>query len=200
IDNPVSTKYIRGEHLVANLDCRACHSLSDASVGPSYKEIAKRYPDKENATPLLMDKIIKGGAGNWGTREMTPHPGIKKEDVEEIVKYILSVNDQNANLPLQDKVKLNDHIGKGNEGSYVFTASCTDKGSNGIEPLTTRTQINLRSPLLQIVDSDEGNMRIGTLTTAFISYARTKNNGYAMFKNIDLAHVSAVTFQAQSHG
>lgn len=200
VDNTAPSEYIRGEKLVLSLDCRACHSVNEASVGPSYKEIAKRYPDKETAIPMLIDKVINGGSGNWGTREMTPHPDIKEDDVEEIVKYILSVNDQKKKLPLKGKIELDDHIGKGNEGSYVFTASYTDKGSNGIEPLKTRTQISLRDPLMQIEDFDKGTMRIGTITTAFISYARTRHNAYAMFKDIDLANVSAVTYQVQSHG
>jgi len=200
IDKPSGTQFIRGEHLVASLDCRACHSLSDVSVGPSYKEIARRYTDKAKALPMLIDKVTKGGAGNWGSREMTPHPDLKKEDVEEMVRYILSVNDPQMKLPLKGTISLDDHLNKGNEGGYVFTASYTDKGSNGIEPLKTRRQINLRSPLVQIEDFDEGNMRIGTITTAFISYARTRNNAYAMYKEIDLANVSDVTYQIQSHG
>ena len=37
---------------------------------------------------MLAGKIIKGGSGNWGAIPMTPHPQLKQEDVEAMVKYI----------------------------------------------------------------------------------------------------------------
>lgn len=195
-----TTQYLRGGQLVANLDCRACHSLEDESVGPSYKKIASRYTDKAGALKPLMEKVIQGGSGNWGTREMPPHPDMDERDAEEIVRYILSVNDKKENLPLRGEIELRDHIGKGTEGSYVLFASYSDKGANGIEPLKTTDYISLRNPLLQIEDYDAGNLRIGTITTAFLSYARTRHGGYTMFKDIDLTHIEKVTYRIQKHG
>jgi cytochrome c len=40
---------------------------------------------------MLVNKVINGGKGNWGDVPMAPHPQLKKEDVTEMVKYILSL-------------------------------------------------------------------------------------------------------------
>src|SRR5690606_18537440 len=39
-----------------------------------------------------------------------------------------------------------------------------------------------------------------TVTTAFFSYARTRNNAYAMFKDIDLTHIRQVAYRIQKQG
>ena len=38
---------------------------------------------------MLATKVIKGGSGNWGAIPMSPHPQLKQEDVESMIKYIL---------------------------------------------------------------------------------------------------------------
>ena len=38
---------------------------------------------------MLSEKIIKGGSGVWGAIPMTPHPAVKQEDAEAMVKYVL---------------------------------------------------------------------------------------------------------------
>ncbi|MGV3502593.1 MAG: PQQ-dependent sugar dehydrogenase [Adhaeribacter sp.] len=198
MDDNSSTKHLQGAKLVANLDCKACHSLNQKSIGPSYKSIATRYAGNQAAPALLKEKIIKGGSGNWGKFAMTPHPDLSDQDAGEIVQYILSVNEKSKRLPLKGKLPLDQHAG--NTGSYLLTASYQDQGANHIEPLSTRAHISLRSPQMQIEDSDSGNLRIGTITTAFLSYARTKDKGYMRFNQIDLTHISSLTYRIQQHG
>ncbi len=200
MEDTEDAKYIRGSQLVATLDCRACHSKDMASLGPSYREIAKRYSGKNDAPAMLINKIIKGGSGNWGTREMPPHLEMSKADVNEIVSYILSVNDQKPKLPALGSFKQIEHIGKGNDGSYLLTASYKDKGANGIEPILSRKYITLRSPRIEIEDFDEGNLRIATVTTAFISYARANNRSFVKFRQFDLTGIKKVSYRVQSTG
>jgi cytochrome c len=52
--------------------------------------VAAKYAEKDVA--MLVDKIIKGGQGNWGEIPMTPHPGVSDADATEMVNYILSLN------------------------------------------------------------------------------------------------------------
>ncbi len=80
----------KGESLIANSDCKSCHALDKKSVGPSYKEVAKHYKDNEDAHAILVKKIINGGSGVWGEVAMAAHPGLKEEDVNEMVTWILS--------------------------------------------------------------------------------------------------------------
>lgn len=199
-----SSRFIRGQQLTATLDCRACHSLDQASVGPTYLAISSRYKAKAGSVAYLSDKIIKGGSGVWGERAMTPHPELSKTDAEEIVNYILSINDKSeAGEGLSDRIVLQEHIGKGTEGSYLLNASYTDRGANGIEPIQSRDYIALRNPLVQAEDFDEGNVRLGTITTVFLTYATgIGHNSFIRFNKIDLSHVRQLKYrvQAQSGG
>lgn len=82
----------RGLNLVAHSDCLTCHSIDQDLVGPKYSEIAKRYAPTAGNINKLAAKVISGGSGNWKKIPMIPHPDLKTEDAQMMVKYILSVN------------------------------------------------------------------------------------------------------------
>jgi cytochrome c len=89
--NPLEDKAV---DLIAKSDCLTCHKINEASTGPAYKDVAKKYDNTEANVNMLVEKVIKGGSGNWGTVPMTAHPTLAKEDVTTIVKYILSLRNQ----------------------------------------------------------------------------------------------------------
>lgn len=72
--------------------CNTCHEMEGRTIGPSYSEIAARYTSTEENLQLLSEKIKKGGVGNWGEVPMTPHPQLAAEDINRMLKYILSLN------------------------------------------------------------------------------------------------------------
>jgi len=80
-----------GEKLINKSDCIGCHNKVNKIIGPSYVEIAKKYPATEKNINYLADKIIKGGTGVWGTMPMTAHSTLKPADAKLMVKYILSL-------------------------------------------------------------------------------------------------------------
>lgn len=80
-----------GEKLIAKSDCIGCHNKDKKIVGPSYFEIAKKYSSNTKNINYLVDKVVAGGTGVWGTVPMLPHPNLKKEDAKAMVKYILSL-------------------------------------------------------------------------------------------------------------
>lgn len=84
-DNP---DYQKGLALIAGSDCLTCHKTSEKNIGPSYKDVAAKYDNTEENVKMLAGKVIKGGSGNWGAIPMTPHPQLKQEDVEQMIKYI----------------------------------------------------------------------------------------------------------------
>jgi cytochrome c len=70
--------------------CLACHQLEVKVVGPSFKDIARKYEDDKTAESKLLDKVVNGGVGLWGTMPM--HTGtIDSEDASILVKWILSM-------------------------------------------------------------------------------------------------------------
>jgi len=86
MDNP---DYDAGLNLVAKSDCFTCHKLREKLVGPSYGEIAKKYPNTPETIDTLANRIIKGSQNMWGPVPMLAHPAITKADAEKMVKYIL---------------------------------------------------------------------------------------------------------------
>ncbi|WP_158826159.1 c-type cytochrome [Mucilaginibacter lacusdianchii] len=79
----------KGAQLIANSDCLTCHKEKEKLIGPAYADVAKKYSDKD--IDMLANKIIKGGAGNWGDVPMTAHPGLELNDAKEMAKYILTL-------------------------------------------------------------------------------------------------------------
>lgn len=80
-----------GEKLINKSDCIGCHNKVNKIIGPSYMDIAKKYPATEKNINYLADKIIKGGTGVWGSMPMTAHATLKPADAKLMVKYILSL-------------------------------------------------------------------------------------------------------------
>ena len=87
VSTPVATN-VSGKDLIEASDCMACHNADERLIGPSYKEIAAKYSEKD--IEILASKIIEGGSGVWGSLPMQPHPQISKEDAKKMVEYILS--------------------------------------------------------------------------------------------------------------
>ncbi len=73
--------------VMSTTDCMACHTADKQLVGPSFQMIAGKYTEAD--IPALIDKVKKGGAGNWGQMPMTPHPTLADGDVKSIVEWIL---------------------------------------------------------------------------------------------------------------
>ncbi|NNM79162.1 MAG: c-type cytochrome [Gallionella sp.] len=86
--------------LAKKLNCTACHAIDKKVVGPSWRDVAKRYTGsgvtkytyKGKEYPLiegLVMKVSQGGAGNWGSMPMPANDptGAKKADITELVKF-----------------------------------------------------------------------------------------------------------------
>jgi len=81
----------KGAALISTSDCLACHKVDVKVLGPSYKDVANKYPNNAATIAQLVDKIKKGGSGVWGAIPMSPHPALSDDDAKAMVKYILSL-------------------------------------------------------------------------------------------------------------
>ena len=79
------------EELAKKYACVACHSVDKKTVGPSYKEVAKKYAADPGAQAKLEDKVKKGGMGVWGQVPMPPNTTVPPADVSALVKWVLSL-------------------------------------------------------------------------------------------------------------
>ena len=86
-----SSAALASPELATKSGCLACHALDKKVIGPSYKDVAKKYAGNDKNVKMLAEKIIKGGQGNWGEIPMAGHPNISQEDAEAMVRYILTV-------------------------------------------------------------------------------------------------------------
>lgn len=59
--------------------CGSCHHASATTIGPSLKEIARRYHGKPVAAELAQ-RIRAGSAGRWGE---VPHPAYEGMDASD---------------------------------------------------------------------------------------------------------------------
>lgn len=81
--------YQKGIDLLAQSDCLTCHKVDEKLNGPSYRDVANKYPNHPDTVTYLAGKIINGGKGTWGEVYMTPHAGLSQPDAEAMVKYIM---------------------------------------------------------------------------------------------------------------
>jgi cytochrome c len=79
------------QELATKSACMACHAVDKKIVGPSYKDVAKKYAGDAGAEEKLIAKVKKGGSGVWGPVPMPPNVAVKDEDVKTLVKWILSM-------------------------------------------------------------------------------------------------------------
>lgn len=70
--------------------CLACHQVDKKLVGPSYKEVAKKYTGNKTAEAMLVKKIREGGTGVWGQIPMPPNTGVNEKEALILAKWILS--------------------------------------------------------------------------------------------------------------
>lgn len=80
----------KANDLMTKAGCAACHKVDGKSVGPAYKEVAKKYAGK-TVTAELAGKVRKGGSGVWGPVPMAPTgpDKISDGDLKELVEWIL---------------------------------------------------------------------------------------------------------------
>ena len=78
------------EALAKRHNCLACHQLDKKTVGPAYKDIAKKYKG-QNVAATLQAKVKKGGQGAWGNIPMPPNPAVPDGDVKKLVDWILKM-------------------------------------------------------------------------------------------------------------
>ncbi len=71
-------------------NCMGCHQIDNKVVGPSYKDVAKKYADDDKAVEKLVAKVKAGGAGVWGQIPMPPN-NVTDEEAKKLVEWILDM-------------------------------------------------------------------------------------------------------------
>lgn len=181
--------------------CFSCHRTADASAGPPYTEVARKYAADPDARDRLAGAIIRGGAGVWGQIPMPPHPQHTEAETRLMVDWILSLAArQSRRLPAGTAGTVtvdrpSDSWGTFANGVIVLTAAATDAGTAEAAPLTAESRIVLRTrrQLAAAFDRSALTTTQHNLETGMV--ARTRAGGWILFERVRLTGVSAVDVQ-----
>ena len=71
--------------------CLTCHEVDEKVRGPAWRDVAKRYRGDAAAEARLLVKVREGGSGVWGDDFMSPNKRVSDEDLQTLVRWILSL-------------------------------------------------------------------------------------------------------------
>lgn len=188
-----------GKNLVQTLDCKSCHKETVKSVGPAYLQVAQKYSrDKTAAMNHLTQKIIKGGSGVWGEVAMPAHPTLSAGDVQQIVSWVLSLNNKETvkkSMPASGSITV--PVTQKPTEVLTLSASYTNKGVNNSKPLTGSSSLSLRSNTFSFT----GKERTKGFTAANNGGRNTlvlpPAQGWFAIDSIDLAGVHSVNLTSR---
>lgn len=87
----VSSPAFADEALAKSKNCMSCHAVDKKVVGPSYKDVAKKYAGNAKAADQLVTKVIKGGSGAWGPVPMPANAQVNDAEAKKLVAWILAM-------------------------------------------------------------------------------------------------------------
>jgi cytochrome c len=88
---PDAAQVKAAEALAKKNACMGCHATDDKVLGPSYKEVAKRYAGNADALATLTASIKKGGSGKWGAIPMPASDQLRDDEAKQLAAWILSL-------------------------------------------------------------------------------------------------------------
>jgi cytochrome c len=91
VGGPAQADPAKAKQLAQKYNCLACHSEDKKLVGPSYKDIAKKYKGDAGAAAKLATKVKAGGGGVWGSIPMPPN-NVPDAEIKTMVDWILSLS------------------------------------------------------------------------------------------------------------
>lgn len=77
------------QQLAQSNACLACHAPDKKLVGPSYRDVAKKYAGQADAAGKLAASIRKGGSGTWGAVPMPAQPNLSEADALKLAQWVL---------------------------------------------------------------------------------------------------------------
>ena len=196
-----TTRYAVAQGLMDQSDCGVCHQPDVRSAGPSYKEIAEKYASQLAMQAELASKVIEGGSGVWGEINMPAHPAITMNDAQNIVDYILNIENQTlASMPLEG-VYTPVVSNEDNQGSLVVRTAYQDRGAGELPMHAVEEVVILRSPTLMAEGADmieNARTAIGRRGAGPMSVL-PMHGGYVVFEGVDLTGITQVQLDAMAN-
>jgi cytochrome c len=135
-----------GLTLMKNSDCFTCHQFASVLVGPSFRDIAMRYPEDSQEKTRVASRITNGSKSLWGQAVMPAHPDISPEAAAKIATWIIRHGaSQTLNYIAGKEGSFRLTTPPGAQGGFfALRASYTDKGIQGAEKLSSQDVVTIR--------------------------------------------------------
>jgi cytochrome c len=203
VGHQVISEAILGKNIMMNSDCKACHSITEKSIGPAYVEVARKYQKDTRAHEYLASKILKGGSGVWGENTMPAHLTMPENDARQIVTWILSLANVESNkpsLPANGKITPHPNEQKQQDNVFRLMATYTDNGAAGISPLSGSGVVYLRNNVMDVSDfrSINGLAKKDSLGATYL--VLPANQGWLKGEQLDLAGISRIEVTGFGNG
>ena len=79
------------EKLAGAKNCLGFHAVGTQVLGPSFKDVAKKYAGDKGAVDTLAAKVRAGGGGVWGAIPMPANTQVNEAESKKLVTWILSL-------------------------------------------------------------------------------------------------------------
>jgi cytochrome c len=71
--------------------CMTCHDVDETIRGPAWRDVGKRYQGKPEVEEQLVQKVLDGGGGVWGTEYMSANKRAGIDNIRVLVRWILTL-------------------------------------------------------------------------------------------------------------
>jgi cytochrome c len=193
--------HAEGQRLIGQSDCKSCHATNKKIIGPSYFAIAQKYKNDKKAVSKLTAKVINGGTGVWGDVPMAAHPQLPKKDVEEMIRYIVSLAtpaQKPITLPLRGMHTPKIPDTPAEKSVVMISARYTDRGAPGAAPITSEKKLVLKNPKLipAGVSKLSGIQRFKLPDPPMEMLIVMSTGNWVQYNDVDLTGISTITFSA----
>ncbi len=187
---------LKGKVLIDKSDCPSCHAINEKINGPSYRDIANRY--SKDDLQYLSNKVLEGGSGVWGETPMAAHPQLSEDDVNEMVKYIMTLGDKTEpTIPVRGELSFDKHKTGNVTGAYILTVTYTDKGRMTAPSISSREQMIIGAPILQADKADYKHEDLSRWDAAGAEVVgNVKNGTFFGFKDVSWTKLRSVTLRS----
>lgn len=86
----VSNAAMANADLAKAKNCMACHAVANKVVGPAFKDVAAKYAGQKGAEDALVQKVLKGSTGVWGSVPMPANAQVNEAEARTLVKWVLT--------------------------------------------------------------------------------------------------------------
>jgi cytochrome c len=125
LDQPIQND-AAGLTAIRTSNCFNCHAFDSKVIGPSFRDIGKKYKTTAANIALLQKRVLEGSTGVWSNVAMPSHPELNKQQALDMVEWILKIaSDSNTNYFVGTEGSFHMPAVK---GTYVLSASYVDHG------------------------------------------------------------------------